>query len=420
MYPELQILFLRMRTVWNSHKYVGVFVRRQQNKMQNLIKNYREWMKNSEIRLYSTGGGVKGVINSASGWSFQVIGGFKVMNVTTSVIKSMLQKNIRAGDGKGIFQSFLLMYSLVLESLEADTIGQAEKSWVTNFLNRAVIAVVEDIGLADVGALIELDGEIKKLREVILKKGKLEETIGVFNRISLVLNRDTIRRSRGISFLRAVYWSNAPETILGFMEENSEEWIKMGQLLGFDRSMKPLDGFKKYYKLGLDSCFYYYLKAVNEKKTCKSDARDILKFVEEKVTDKGIVVSLNEKTKTIKNKDGWIFGALLIQFGLKGCPKYDVHVLEDENDLLFTGDFSEISLRKEIFDMHVKGYEGIRDGSNTYFGEFSSKVSNEDTEVVNPLYKPVYLKMKVENDKPIDKKRKVRESDVTGKNKKIK
>lgn len=405
--------------------------------MQTLIKNFEDFTDESEIKLMRTGGGVKGYINQSDSkdYSMYVIGSeddeiemgkFDLTKIDTSVVKSLVQKSIRRGDYDGIMLGFLLAYSFVADAAKTGKIETEHRSWMTNFTNRILIALPEDIGLTGIQVFPLIGDLIMKFNLIRFDYSKLDKMIGLFSEIAEILSDDSLKRIRQISFLRAFYYTNDIETIQSFVQSGSEKEVE--ELLEFDRNMEFLDGFKFYFKKRNYACFFYLLSILNE----KGNSTKIKKLVEflDKQTNYKPAASNYLKTyfKSIKNKDNWIFLAQLVIIGLQNdvavkfgtdssIEKRLSNGTQDKFDSFVELGLKKIYLKKYVFDQHVKGYSEVRNGTNAYFAQVSSKVTNEYEDFVDSHWKDVYVKMKLANDNVCKKRKRVEKVE---KNKKIK
>jgi len=385
--------------------------------MQTLIENYEKFIGESEINLIRTGGGVKGIIQSEKIFMHVISSTdeegetkeFDLTKIDTSVIKSLVQKSIRRGDYEGIMFAFLLAYSFVADAAKNGKIETMHRSWMTNFTNRIIIALPEDIGLAGIQVFPLVGQLLEEFNGIRFDYSKLDKMIEIFSKIARILSDPNLKRIRQISFLRAFYYTNSADRIKSFTQTGSEQ--EVDELLEFRRDMELLDGFKFYFKKGDYACFFYLMSILNEKKN-SGEIKELIEFIEKNTNwNSSASKYLKNWFKNIKNKDGWIFLAQLVIIGLdeEHVKKLETdwknkkdssngNEQEEEFKKFVEFDWNKIYFKKYVFDMHTKGYKVFRNGTNEYFAKVSSLVSNEDEDVINPHWKNVYIKMKLAKD----------------------
>ena len=139
------------------------------------------------------------------------MGKFDLTKIDTSVVKSLVQKSIRRGDYDGIMLGFLLAYSFVADAAKTGKIETEHRSWMTNFTNRILIALPEDIGLTGIQVFPLIGDLIMKFNLIRFDYSKLDKMIGLFSEIAEILSDDSLKRIRQISFLSR---RNRPSTSL--------------------------------------------------------------------------------------------------------------------------------------------------------------------------------------------------------------
>lgn len=312
------------------------------------------------------------------------------------LLKSGLQKYIRRNEeAKGLW--CLVELDLFNTDTNPNHIA-AVKRIRTNVLNRLAITMTEDINLAAPGLPEIMYGLYTKI-----KSEQPQNTRKLLVEMYTILVRQ--KKVRFISHIGAVFLLKTKTSITKEHLEIHKDIIK-----SFEKEHSELSelNIHKYEVADITEAYNRLISSVKKRKIkafvwlhwflrLDGKLQDIWKFVLS--FGNASVQALYKFWQEIKSQERNIFlyHALLVMiFPRKRKKDYSVEIDDEFVEKMYKINLSkkEIQFNPYVYDRHVRG----GNKSMKYFAEVGAHVVNEDTEVMVPVFKEIYIVNSIEKD----------------------